>query len=160
MVFAINCGANDAPNSFTNFKNAALAYGASLSASPSPSPYTLAAYGGYTIPLAPTPIPTTQVITLGAKVWTTTYASYPNSPDPTPVSPEGEVHTVSVGASDALAFSPSRISARPFDIVKFVLYVLYPSQVFCGLMHIPTLATQRITLRLSQPLTTHADHST
>jgi len=90
MVFAINCGANDAPNSFTNFKNAALAYGASLSASPSPY--------AYTTPPAPTPVPT----------------SYPNSP--------GEVHTVSVGASGVLAFDPPRISARPFDTVKFVFY--------------------------------------
>jgi len=141
MVFAINCGANDAPNSFANFKNAALAYGASLSASPS---YTTAAYGGYTIPVAPTPTPTTKVITLGSKVWTTTYSSYPNSPDPTPVSPEGEVHTVLVGAS-GLAFSPPRVSARPFDTVKFVLYVQNLSHTFCVLMHIPTPATQRIT---------------
>ena len=30
MVFAVNCGADGAPNSFTNFKDAALAIGAQL----------------------------------------------------------------------------------------------------------------------------------
>jgi len=43
MVFAINCGLDGAPNSFTNFKNAALAVGASLSAAAA-APSTTAAY--------------------------------------------------------------------------------------------------------------------
>jgi len=116
MVFAINCGPDGSNNSFTNFKQAALAYGAGLSASP--NSYTTAAYGGYTIPVAPTPTPVTTVISLGAQVWTTTYASYPNSPDPTPVSPEGQVHKVVVG-SGSLAFNPPRVSARPRDTVIF-----------------------------------------
>jgi len=115
MVFAINCGADGSNNSFTNFKNAALAIGASLSA----TPMTTAAYGGYTIPAAPTPTPVTQVITLGSEIWTTTYASYPDSPNPTPVSAEGEVYKVLVGASGSLAFNPPRVSARPRDIITF-----------------------------------------
>jgi len=125
MVFAINCGPDGAPNSFTNFKNAALAVGASLSAAaPSstapPGPSTTAAYGGYTIAPAPTPVPVTQVITLGSSsTWTTTYSSYPNSPAPTPASADGVVHKVIVGGPGNLTFSPPFISALPRDTVVF-----------------------------------------
>jgi len=67
MVFAVNCGADGTPNSFTNFKNSALQIGASLSAAagsataPYGAPYgaatppsgvATAAYGGVTIPPA------------------------------------------------------------------------------------------------------------
>ena len=53
MVFAVNCGQDGSPNSFTNFKNAALQIGSSLSASAAaPSGTATAAYGGYTIPPA------------------------------------------------------------------------------------------------------------
>ncbi|KAF9499781.1 hypothetical protein BDN71DRAFT_1502676 [Pleurotus eryngii] len=50
MVFAINCGLDGAPNSFTNFKKSALAVGASLAteaATPSPSAAAADPYGGY-----------------------------------------------------------------------------------------------------------------
>ncbi|KAK7463719.1 hypothetical protein VKT23_005655 [Stygiomarasmius scandens] len=47
MVFAINCGADDQPNSFTNFKQSALDFGASLSASAAPSSTADAGAGGY-----------------------------------------------------------------------------------------------------------------
>jgi len=129
MVFAINCGADGAPNSFTNFKNSALAVGASLkaaaaSATPAASDaaaaYTTAAYGGYTIPPAPDATPVTQVITLGStSTWTTTYASYPGSPAATPASAEGTVHTVIVGGVGKLTFDPPFISALPRDTVVF-----------------------------------------
>jgi plastocyanin len=125
MVFAINCGPDGAPNSFTNFKNAALAVGASLSAAAAsstapPGPSTTAAYGGYTIAPAPTPVPVTQVITLGSSsTWTTTYSSYPNSPAPTPVSADGAVHKVIVGGTGNLTFNPPFISALPRDTVVF-----------------------------------------
>ncbi|KIM48076.1 hypothetical protein M413DRAFT_220408 [Hebeloma cylindrosporum] len=119
MVFAINCGPDGAPNSFTNFKNSALAVGASLSAAAS-APSTTAAYGDYTIAPAPTPVPVTQVITLGSSsTWTTTYSSYPNSPAPTPVSAEGAVHRVVVGGPGNLKFDPPFISALPRDTVVF-----------------------------------------
>ena len=128
MVFAINCGLDGAPNSFTNFKNAALAVGASLAAAasstPASGPSATAAYGDYTIPPAPTPVPVTQVITLGSSsTWTTTYSSYPNSPAPTPVSAEGAVHKVVVGGPGSLKFDPPFISALPRDTVVFELYV-------------------------------------
>jgi len=128
MVFAINCGADGAPNSFTNFKNSALAVGASLkAAAASATPvaggaaaYTTAAYGGYTIPPAPDATPVTQVITLGStSTWTTTYASYPGSPAATPASAEGAVHTVVVGGVGLLTFDPPFISALPRDTVVF-----------------------------------------
>ncbi|KAH9486797.1 Extracellular serine-rich protein [Psilocybe cubensis] len=129
MVFAINCGADGAPNSFTNFKKAALAVGASLSAAaatPVSTPadaataWTTAAYGDYTIPPAPAATQVTQVITLGStSTWTTTYASYPGSPAATPASAEGAVHTVTVGANGQLAFDPPFISAAPRDTIVF-----------------------------------------
>ncbi|KAL0951022.1 hypothetical protein HGRIS_007763 [Hohenbuehelia grisea] len=46
MVFAINCGADGAPNSFTNFKKSALAVGASLSAAAAAASATPAASSG------------------------------------------------------------------------------------------------------------------
>ncbi|KDR85124.1 hypothetical protein GALMADRAFT_131858 [Galerina marginata CBS 339.88] len=128
MVFAINCGADGAPNSFTNFKSSALAIGASLKAAASATPaaggadpaFTTAAYGGYTIPPAPEATPVTQVITLGStSTWTTTYASYPGSPAATPASAEGTVHKVIVGGVGKLTFDPPFVSALPRDTVVF-----------------------------------------
>jgi plastocyanin len=120
MVFAVNCGADGSPNSFTNFKKAALAVGASLSAAATTSQaYATAAYGSVTIPAAPTPTPVTKVITVGSETWTTTYNSYPNSPDPTPVSAQGQVHKVIVGGPGKLAFDPPHVSARPRDTIVF-----------------------------------------
>lgn len=125
MVFAINCGADDAPNSFANFKNAALAHGAALAsagtpASTAPASSTTAAYGGLTIPAAPSPTIKTQVITLQSSTWTTTYTSYPGSPEPTPATLEGQVHKVVVGGG-GLVFDPPRINALPRDTVVFEL---------------------------------------
>lgn len=130
MVFAVNCGADGSSNSFTNFQNAALAIGASLSSAAATSTqaaatgastaWTTAAYGGYTIPPAPTGTGVTQAVTLGSSTWTTTYTSYPNSPAPTPDSVDGQVHTVIVGGS-SLTFDPPHISALPRDTVVFEL---------------------------------------
>jgi len=120
MVFAVNCGADGAPNSFTNFKNSALAVGAALSSSAASAPAsTTAPYGGLTIPAAPTPTLVTSVITLQQSTWTTTYSSYPNSPAPTPASLEGQVHKVVVGGPGKLAFDPPRINALPRDTIVF-----------------------------------------
>jgi hypothetical protein len=128
MVHAINCGADGAPNSFTNFKNAALAVGASLSAAAPPSStappsttYT-ADYGTATIPPPETPLVVTETVTVQESVWTTTYSSYPNSPAPTPVSLTGNIINVVVGgAGGNVTFTPSRISAQPRDTVVFTL---------------------------------------
>jgi len=124
MVFAVNCGLDGAPNSFTNFKKSALAVGASLaaagsSAPASPAPATTAAYGGYTIPAEPQATAVTKTVSLGSEVWTTTYNSYPGSPEPTPASAEGQVHKVIVGGPGVLKFNPPQISAQPRDIVVF-----------------------------------------
>ncbi|KAJ7727843.1 Cupredoxin [Mycena maculata] len=133
MVFAINCPSGDAPNSFTNFKNAALAVGASLSAAAAsasatqaaatgyaPSPTFTAAYGGVTIPPAPSASVVTAAITLdSSSVWTTVYTSFANSPAATPVAAAGAVHTVVVGGTNKLFFSPSNITAAPRDTVVF-----------------------------------------
>lgn len=65
MVFAVNCGADGSPNSFTNFKNSALQIGASLSSAAAASStaassvvasgVATAAYGSVTIPPAVRP---------------------------------------------------------------------------------------------------------
>ncbi|TBU64921.1 hypothetical protein BD310DRAFT_972424 [Dichomitus squalens] len=138
MVFAVNCGQDGAPNSFTNFKNAALAIGAELQASASAassaapatsaaaatsidySGWTTAAYGTATIPAEPTGSIVTDTITAGSATWTTTYSSYPGSPDPTPSSAAPNVIKVVVGgANGELTFSPSNVSASPNDIISF-----------------------------------------
>lgn len=124
MVFAINCGPDDAPNSFANFKHSALAIGERLKAEAAASStaalsYTTAAYGDVTIPAAPIPTLVTQVITLEAATWTTTYSSYPGSPAATPASPEGNVHRVIVGGEKGLVFDPPSVEALPRDTIVF-----------------------------------------
>jgi plastocyanin len=99
MVHAINCGADGSANSFTNFKNAALAIGAQLKAqNSSGSP----GYGyGYGTSTATSPSPTT-----------------------TPASAGGNTIEVIVGGPNGnLTFTPSRVSAAPNDIVKFTFHV-------------------------------------
>lgn len=125
MVHAINCGADGSPNSFTNFKNAALAIGTQLKANAQmPSSTWTADYGTATIPPPPTPSLRTDTITLGSDVWTTTYSSYPGSPGPTPVSSTGNTIEVIVGGPNGnLSFTPSRVSASPRDTIKFVFHV-------------------------------------
>jgi len=126
MVHAINCGADGAPNSFTNFKNSALAIGAKLKADAQnpPSSTWTADYGTATIPPPPSPSLVTDTITLGSDVWTTTYSSYPNSPAPTPVSGSGNTIEVIVGGPNGnLSFTPSRVSAAPRDTIKFIFQV-------------------------------------
>jgi len=126
MVHAINCGADGAPNSFTNFKKAALDIGAKLKAdgqNPPSSTWT-ADYGGATIPPPPVPSLMTDTVTLGSDIWTTTYSSYPNSPAPTPASATGNTIEVIVGGPNGnLTFTPSRVSAAPRDTIKFTFHV-------------------------------------
>jgi len=98
MVHAINCGADGAPNSFTNFKNSALAIGAQLKAaaqsSPSPSGY------GYGTPTASIPSPTASPAPAG-----------------------GKTIEVIVGGTGNLSFTPSRVSAAPQATVTFIFHV-------------------------------------
>jgi plastocyanin len=121
MVFAVNCGADGAPNSFTNFKNAALAVGASLSASASATgaPTASAPPSGVTIPPAPDGSTVTATISVSTSSWTTTYSSYPGSPDATPASLTGNVINVVVGGPGVLAFNPPFVSAKPRDTIIF-----------------------------------------
>jgi len=119
MVFAINCGADGAPNSFTNFKNAALAIGASLAGTTPTSTY---AYASSTPPPAVSAV-VTATITLASSTWTTTYTSFPGSPDPTPSSLTGNIINVVVGGPGKLAFDPPHVAAKPRDIIRFELFV-------------------------------------
>jgi len=119
MVFAINCGADGAANSFTNFKASALAIGAAASGStPAPASTVI---GGVTVAPEPTPAVVTVPVTVSSSVWTTTYSSYPGSPDPTPVSLVGETHVVKVGAN-GLSYDPSTLTVKPRDKIQFVFY--------------------------------------
>ncbi|KAF5356308.1 hypothetical protein D9756_003880 [Leucocoprinus leucothites] len=106
MVFAVNCGLDGAPNSFTNFKQAALAVGAAqASATPAatPDPYTTA--------------PATPDASVTAP--TTPDASVTAPADSTPTAAQGQVHVVKVGGSGSLAFDPAHLQAQPNDIVVF-----------------------------------------
>jgi plastocyanin len=123
MIFSINCP-TEGPNSLDNFRTAALAIGAQeAAASSSAAAWSATAtsnvYGGHTY--APVYAPTvTQAVTFAQSTWTTTYQSYANSPDPTPVAPEGVTHTVTVGNNGALTYDPPSIQANVRDTVKFV----------------------------------------
>lgn len=85
--------------------------------------YATTAYGDATVTLPPTASVATVTATVSAtvdgsaKVWTSTYASFPNSPNPTP-NAEPKVFQVSVGAG-GLKFDPERVTAQPGDIVQF-----------------------------------------
>ncbi|KAL1658941.1 Cupredoxin [Schizophyllum commune] len=125
MVFAVNCPA-DGPNSFTNFKNAALAFGDSLeagasatSAAAATATYTAAFNASITLPPAVAPSVVTETVTVEQSTWTTTYSSYYGSPKATPVSLEGAVHKVIVGANGTLAFDPPFVQAAPRDTIVF-----------------------------------------
>jgi len=118
MVFAVNCGADGAPNSFSNFKASALAIGAELQAEASSASVYTNQYTTVTIPPAETGTPVTATITLGSSTWTTMYESYPNSPAPTP-NAEPNVIKIVVGGTNGLVFDPPHVSANPRDIVMF-----------------------------------------
>jgi plastocyanin len=85
--------------------------------------YVTTAYGDATVTLPPPASVATVTATVSAtvdgsaKVWTSTYASFPNSPNPTP-NAEPKVFQVSVGAG-GLKFDPERVTAQPGDIVQF-----------------------------------------
>lgn len=169
MIFAVNCGGKGAPNSFANFKAAAIAFGQSLASSTdsagasqttdttAPSA-TLSAAASitpvYDIPPAPTVTVVTQVITLTLadtpepSVWTTTYGSYPGSADPTPGAAEGSVIKVIVGGDAGLVFDPPRVDAKPRDIIEFELYVATLFHIFkrCTYTCLSLIAVRRITL--------------
>lgn len=134
MVFAVNCGADGTTNSFTNFKSSALAVGAQLqaqaSAAASSTPVATAAYGGVTIPPAPSESVVTVVVSVEASVWTSVYSSYPGSPQATPASLAGNVHQVVVGNSNgSLTYDPPFVAAQPRDTISFQLCVFTLSNV-------------------------------
>ncbi|ETW87309.1 hypothetical protein HETIRDRAFT_239588, partial [Heterobasidion irregulare TC 32-1] len=127
MVFAANPGGDGAANSFVNFQNAAKAQGASSAstaasstayASTSPATTYTAAYGTATVPPPPEIVTVTETITVEGSSWTTTYGSYPGSPDATPASLQGNVHKVIVGGTN-LTFDPPFVSASPRDTIVF-----------------------------------------
>ena len=172
-MFAVNCPTSGA-NTFDNFKSSALQIGADLQASAAAAstaaatateyaasaytgPWTTADYGTATIAAAPTESVVTETVSLDSAVWTTTYSSYPGSPDPTPSSLSGNVIKVVVGGSNGeLTFTPDNVAASPRDIISFELYVHLPhasdgnnDRVLTAL--ISMAATRRTTPRRSPP---------
>jgi plastocyanin len=130
MIFSVNCGPDGAPNSFQAFKAEALAVGSSLAAAatasssgsataaPTTSGVVTAAYGDVTIAPPPTAVTVTQTVAVASSTWTTTYASYPNSPDPTPNAAPAVIKVI-VGGNNQLTFDPPRVAAKPKDIISF-----------------------------------------
>jgi plastocyanin len=122
MVFSINCPATG-DHSFDSFKAAALAFGEKEKAKTAAwsswaATATSEVYGGQTY--APEWHPTvTDTVTYESKVWTTVYESYPNSPDPTPVAPQGVEHRVKVGENGGLTFNPTTVKANVRDTIVF-----------------------------------------
>jgi len=104
MVFAINCGPDGAPNSFTSFRESALKIGQSLAASASAQPAqpSQTPAGGYEYP-APSSPPTNAPS---------------GSPAPAPAA-GGAEHKVIVGGPGKLAFDPERVTASPGDTIVF-----------------------------------------
>lgn len=175
MVFAVNCPSSGT-NSFDNFKAAALKIGADLQASAAAAsstpaatstdsaadsaytgPWTTADYGTATIAAAPTESVVTETVSLDTAVWTTTYSSYPGSPDATPSALSGSVIKVVVGgANGELTFTPANVQAKPRDVIQFELYVHLPHVLvgtFNGILTalISMTATRRTTPRRSPP---------
>jgi plastocyanin len=127
MLFAINCP-KEGEKSLPNFS--AKAMSDAFATDPAPS----ATQSGDIIPLAPEPtyggditVPAytaaetkTTVVTLNpTSSWTTTYASYPGSPDPTPSSADGSEIKVTVGKDGGLTFDPANVVAKPRDRIVF-----------------------------------------
>ena len=105
MVFAVNCGADGSANSFTNFKNAALAVGQSLSAAAASSTPAASVTDPYGTPASTTAAPAES--TTAAASGTASGAA--------------ATHTIVVGGSQALTFSPSEVQAAVNDVVVFEL---------------------------------------
>jgi len=127
MVFAINCPATG-DKSFANFKakatTDAFATNPAPPATPSPTDVIVPlapepTYPGITVPPMESAVTKTGVITLGTSTWTTTYASYPDSPDPTPSSVTGTEIKILVGNDSTLTFSPAYVVAKPRDTLVF-----------------------------------------
>jgi len=97
MVFAVNCGGDGSANSFTNFQKAALAEGAAANGSSYGSSY------------GSTPASTSAPVATPSSTDTAAGAA----------STGGQVHTVIVGGSAGLVYTPSNITAQPGDIVTF-----------------------------------------
>jgi len=120
MVFSINCPSGDAPNSLQNFVNSALAFGQQEAAGASWSATaTSEVYGGATYAPVYAPAVTETISLDSTSVWTTTYNSYANSPNATPVSAEGTVHEVVVGGNNGLTYDPPSVAAAPRDTIRF-----------------------------------------
>jgi len=106
MVFAVNCGADGSPTSFTSFMNSALAIGQSLQMNTSSSSSSNSTSSSGSSYGAPPSSSTTEPPATNVSSTTTTTAA-------------GTTHTVTVGANGALEFSPSQFAAAVGDVVLF-----------------------------------------
>jgi len=109
MVFAVNCGADGAPNSFTNFKAAAVA---TAGGAPSTSPY--GAPPADTSSGAPATGPSDT-----ASAPAPANPSDTNVPAGASTTGGGTVIKVVVGGNSQLAFDPQHVQAQPGDTILF-----------------------------------------
>lgn len=134
MVFAVNCGADGSPNSFTNFKNAALAIGQQLQAEANATSAAPAA-----------------TATVATTVAASTPSASSGSTGTTTSSGAATTHTIIVGSNSTISYSPSEIQANVNDVVLFQLCVF----IFLGeslWIDMFFLANRRTTPLLSLPL--------
>lgn len=125
MVFSINCPATG-QNSFDNFLSKAIADPEAtteptgpprdviIPLTPEPT-YT----GDITVAPLTTPETKTTHVVMGTSEWDSIYVSYPGSPEPTPVSADGQEIKVLVGADGKLAYDPPNVVAHPRDTIVF-----------------------------------------
>lgn len=122
MVFAINCGADGSPNSFTNFKQSALNFGASLSSAAAPSSTPDAGSGGYgygyggdssaSVVDSSAPAPTESAPTSStSSTDSTNSASSSDASQP--------IKVIVGDASGALTFNPSNVTAAIGQTITF-----------------------------------------
>jgi len=104
MVFAINPGSN-----FAAFQAAATGTSTNSTSNSTASGTSAADAGVVTV--------TATVTASGGQILTTTYGSYPGSASPTAAS--SQVHTIVVGGTGKLFYTPSNISAQVGDVISF-----------------------------------------
>ncbi|KAF5375091.1 hypothetical protein D9758_000150 [Tetrapyrgos nigripes] len=125
MIFAVNCPGDDSPNSFSNFKKAALAFGASLNASATPSSTPDASSGGYGGGYGSsgsTDASVTDSSATPAATDSSSSSSTPSADSSNSASSSNSSNIVKVIVGDAsgdLTFNPSNISAPIGTTIQF-----------------------------------------
>ncbi|KAF9270350.1 hypothetical protein L218DRAFT_976198 [Marasmius fiardii PR-910] len=120
MVFSVNCGPDNAPNSFTNFKNSALAIGAQLKEAAASSSSSASASGGYGGGYGGYGGGDSTATDTGSGEKKSSQPTSTDQASPAQASTGSqEIKVVVGGSGPKLTFEPSHISANPQDVVVF-----------------------------------------